>query len=231
MKKPLRLSILNKTNIHLSHDDFKSHPYLVPDNFIARHPEIRNWDPIKRSYFYSDYQLVEFLRKAESRPWFKNTLLLMAGDHAHWGLEGPGMTDVSLDHQALRRRFNTTMMIRIPGVSPKVMEDWDTSHIDIAPTILDLLGLDAISDGLGTSMLHPPPSDRYLASQDNTRQSIFAIHRSDSALIRDGEAKTCRVLSSSGNSEPCSDAQKSNLEKFENIFFKPIHMYLREQNR
>ncbi len=80
---------------------------------------------------YSDYAIGEFLRAAESKPWFKNTIFIVVGDHC---ASSAGKTELPVQN------YHIPLLVYAPGgqVKPGVVHTL-TSQIDYAPTLLGLL--------------------------------------------------------------------------------------------
>ena len=107
------------------------HPYKIPPELAGRftkgnleiHPSIQ----------YSDYALKQFFAKAERQPWFANTLFVITGDHT--GKSGRS------EYKNLLGYYRVPLLVYAPGLSSGQVRNRVTQHIDILPTVLDLLGL------------------------------------------------------------------------------------------
>jgi phosphoglycerol transferase MdoB-like AlkP superfamily enzyme len=80
---------------------------------------------------YTDWAIGEFARKAASRPWFKETLFVVVADHC---ASAAGQTRLPLN------RYHIPMIFYAPGLLKPGRYDRIASQIDLAPTLLDLLG-------------------------------------------------------------------------------------------
>jgi phosphoglycerol transferase MdoB-like AlkP superfamily enzyme len=82
---------------------------------------------------YADFALGRFLDAAQSRPWFGKTLVLVVADH-----------DVRVYGQDVIpvRRFQVPGLIVGADIEPRVVRSL-ASHIDLAPTLLSLMGVAA----------------------------------------------------------------------------------------
>lgn len=117
---------------------------------------------------YADYALGQFLRAAETHPWFDDTVFVFAADH---GARVYGREQIPL------KTYEIPLMIYAPKrIRPRRVETLMT-QIDVAPTVLGLLGLPYEAPFFGQDVLHTPP-DRRLA---------FFNHNHDVAVYRDGE--------------------------------------------
>ena len=91
---------------------------------------------------YSDLSLREFFKAAEKEKWFNNTIFIITADHTNY-LERPDFYST----------FHIPCLIYSPAhVTPGVNTS-PGSHIDILPTILDLLNISTVHSSMGKSML------------------------------------------------------------------------------
>ena len=96
---------------------------------------------------YTDYAIGEFLKKASKRPWFKNTVFVITGDHTSGAA---GRTDLPPS------RYLIPGIIYSPGnIVPRSISTL-CSQIDIPPTLFDLMGWSYYSSFFGRSVLNMP---------------------------------------------------------------------------
>ena len=118
---------------------------------------------------YADYALGYFLREAAKQPWFDNTLFVVVADH---GARVYGKAEVPLE------TYEIPLMIYSPKhVAPRQVDTLMT-QIDIAPTVLGLLGMQYEAPFFGIDALHERP--------DHTRIALFS-HNHDVAILRDNQ--------------------------------------------
>lgn len=114
-------------------------PYPVPEKY--KDTFRGGSHPILKSVQYTDYALKKFFECAQGQPWYKDTLFVFVADHT-----GP-LLDVSSDFKKLYEIF---MMIYSPEKNLSTLSDLKgysltnqyVQHIDILPTVVDLMGLD-----------------------------------------------------------------------------------------
>ena len=93
---------------------------------------------------YADWALGEFVRAAESRPWFEDTLLVIVADH---GPLRPGPTLVPANH------FRAPLVLYNPAqLAPQTIEVMG-STMSLPVTLLSLLGVPATEPFYGRSLL------------------------------------------------------------------------------
>jgi phosphoglycerol transferase MdoB-like AlkP superfamily enzyme len=90
----------------------------------------------------SDADLAAFIREVRSRPWLDDALVVITGDHSF----PTGQHDVSFNEVGVfEESFRTPLLVWWPGhLPPKRITSFEASQLDIAPSILDLLGIQVI---------------------------------------------------------------------------------------
>ena len=97
---------------------------------------------------YTDYAIGEFLRAAADKPWFKNTIFVIVGDHC---ASSAGKTELPIQN------YHIPLVIFAPGgqVKPGVVRPL-MSQVDYAPTLLGFLGWTYPSRFYGHDVLAQP---------------------------------------------------------------------------
>ncbi len=96
---------------------------------------------------YADHAIGEFMRAAAQRPWFKDTLFVIVADH---DARVYGRADIPLN------TYEIPLLFYAPGRLPAGRIDTPTSQIDVAPTVLGLLGLAYEAPFFGQNVLAWP---------------------------------------------------------------------------
>ncbi len=95
---------------------------------------------------YTDYAIGAFLTAAQTKPWFKDTVFVIVADHC---ASVAGKRDLEV------RKYEIPLFIWSPGnIAPRRF-DTMMSQIDVAPTVLGLLGVDYLSRFVGADALAP----------------------------------------------------------------------------
>lgn len=133
---------------------------------------------------YSDFWLGRFIEAFESHSASRPSLILLTADHG----ESLGEHGFFFQHgqSVLPELVRVPLIVVAPAVSPRRVPDV-VSHVDIAPTLLDLAGLPALSDPSGIS-LSPWMAGETL-SED---RAVFSDTEGESALY--GRDRLTRVL-------------------------------------
>jgi phosphoglycerol transferase MdoB-like AlkP superfamily enzyme len=117
---------------------------------------------------YADFALGYFLKEAEKHDWFKDTIFVVLGDH---GARVYGKAEIPL------KTYEIPLMIYAPAhLQPQAVTTL-TSQIDVAPTVLGLLGFAYEAPFFGTDVL---------ACSTCERMTLFS-HNHDVAVYKEGE--------------------------------------------
>lgn len=86
-----------------------------------------------------DEQLEDFFSEVKKRPWLNDALIVITGDHSFpTGQHGVEFNEVGYYEESFRIPF---LMVWPGHLAPRVVDDFEASQVDIAPTILDAMGL------------------------------------------------------------------------------------------
>ena len=129
--KPFFLQLMTTSN---------HRPYTYPDGRI----DIPSGSGREGALKYTDYAIGRFLAEAKSKPWFANTLFVFVADHT---AGSAGKEDLPVAN------YHIPMFIYGPGIVTPAEFTRLTSQIDIAPTLLGLMGFDYTSTFFGHNVL------------------------------------------------------------------------------
>jgi len=103
---------------------------------------------------YADWALGQFMTRARQSEWFNDTLFVFTGDHG-FGIP-PLITEAGLLHQ------HVPILFYGPGIfGPKgEVRHQVISQLDIAPTILGLLGVEPLHQSFGRNVFSLSPEDK-----------------------------------------------------------------------
>ena len=113
---------------------------------------------------YADYALGYFLREAAKQPWFDDTVFVVVADH---GARVYGKADIPL------KSYEIPLMFYSPKHLAPRRVDTLMTQIDIAPTVLGLLGLPYEAPFFGEDVLDHP----------NERRVALFSHNHDIAIL------------------------------------------------
>ena len=174
------------------HDQYKSHE-----------PEVPSWGKSLRDRYdgevtFTDKYVGKLLDFIASRPWGARTAILVSADHGEaFGEHGQFLHGFELWENLVR----VPLLFVVPGAPPHAV-DTPTSALDLAPTILALLGLAPEPTFEGRSLVPtifggPPPADRDVvldlpATSDSDRRR--AIVHGHLKLIAFGDDKLFQLF-------------------------------------
>ncbi|MFZ1784093.1 MAG: sulfatase-like hydrolase/transferase [Ferruginibacter sp.] len=128
-------------------------PYVYPEGRIDISPQTQSYQGAVK---YTDYAINKFLKDAQKKPWFNNTLFVIVSDHCS---KSAGKTDLPVD------RYHIPCIIYAPQLIKPAIENRLVSQIDLAPTILGLMNLNYTSRFMGFDIYHMnPKNDRAFIS-------------------------------------------------------------------
>lgn len=113
-------------------------PYTYPDGRI----DIPSPGGREGAVKYTDYAIGKFIKDAKTRPWFKDTLFVIVADH---GASVAGKSKLPVDKYHIPLVFYAPALLKPATYSPIV------SQVDIAPTLIGLLGKDGDEHFFGRS--------------------------------------------------------------------------------
>jgi choline-sulfatase len=128
--------------------------YMDPHDTYMSHKEAPKWgkrqrDKYDQELFFTDLWVGKFLDYCRTQPWWEKTALVVTSDHG----EAFG------EHGRYRHAFeiwemlvHVPMFFRVPGAPPHRI-DVPRSHIDIAPTVLDLMSVEPAPEFRGKSLV------------------------------------------------------------------------------
>lgn len=129
--KPFLLQLMTTSN---------HRPYTYPQGRV----DIASGSGREGALKYTDYAIGRFLAEAKTKPWFANTLFVFVADHT---AGSAGKEDLPVAN------YHIPLFIYGPGIVTPAEVTRLTSQIDIAPTLLGLLGFDYTSTFFGHNVL------------------------------------------------------------------------------
>lgn len=147
---------------------------------------------------YTDHAIGEFLEAARDKPWFHDTVFIIAADHG--GRAFPSVLDRPRSPaQEIEVFHRSPLAIFGAGVQPRQI-DFVTSQLDIAPTLLELLDVRTTHHFMGSSVLDSriPEEERFaVISSSNT----WSIRQGDRYCYGIGSSCALGGFPSCGDSE------------------------------
>ena len=97
---------------------------------------------------YADFAIGRFIEMARTKPWFDNTLFVIVADHC---ASSAGKTKIPVN------RYHIPAIVYAPKMISPQRVDTLASQIDLAPTLLAMLGLEGDDRFVGRDILNTPP--------------------------------------------------------------------------
>ena len=113
---------------------------------------------------YADYALGKFIEQSRSHSWFDNTLFVIVGDH---GARVYGREQIPI------KSYEIPLLIYAPGKVAAGKAEAVMSQIDVAPTVLGLLGLPYRSSFYGHDALSPSTKSNTIVFNHNYNVAIM----------------------------------------------------------
>ncbi len=164
--KPLYLNWMSST-MHV--------PFAMPEN-LGPNPDDMG-KRYERTFAYTDSAIGIVLDVINKSPRAHNTIIIVTGDHSF-----PTKSQASLaETQGIHAGYTwVTLLFAGPGV-PQMMQDREVSHVDIAPTLLPLLGIQASNHFVGQNLFALPQKNSTFSFRNNDlafQDSAFRTHAS-----------------------------------------------------
>lgn len=97
---------------------------------------------------YADWSLGELVDAARKEPWFKDTIFVFTADH----------TRGESEHHSLDDTFRIPFVVYAPGLVEPRAYDVVGSHLDVLPTLIDLMGIGGTFSAMGSPLFTKDPA-------------------------------------------------------------------------
>jgi phosphoglycerol transferase MdoB-like AlkP superfamily enzyme len=121
-------------------------PYTYPEGRVA----IPSGTGRAGAVQYTDWAIGAFIDAAAERPWFEDTVFVIVADHC---ASCAGRQAIAVP------KYHIPMIVYAPGRVPPREVDTLASQIDLAPTLLAMLGIEYESEFFGQDLLSIGPQD------------------------------------------------------------------------
>ena len=153
-------------------------PYVIPKKYDNRFNQ--GIIPMHKCVLYTDFSIRKFFDESKNSDWFKNTIFLFTADHSN--------KSYYPYYQKTINRFANPIMIYIPNNEFKGEVNSLASHMDIYPTIVDLIGYKKPFRSWGKSLVTPDDLNsivvNYLGggSYFIMNDSLISVHNGEKAI-------------------------------------------------
>jgi len=118
-------------------------PFKIPDQYKGKFKA--GYIQMHECIQYTDFAIEQFIASSKNEPWFKNTLFVFTADH--------GNQSYYELYQKTINRFATPIMFYSPGKSWGKERFELAQHMDIMPTVAQLIGYDKPIRSWGRSLV------------------------------------------------------------------------------
>lgn len=118
---------------------------------------------------YTDHALGRYLEQAATHPWFRDTLFVVLGDH---GASSAGRIEVPV------YRYHIPCLVYAPALVPPGDDPQLASQIDLAPTLLGMLGVGYRSTFLGVDLNRHHPGRALVSTYES-----LGLYRADRLTV------------------------------------------------
>jgi arylsulfatase A-like enzyme len=146
--------------------------FMDPDAPYLAHAEAPDFgneprDRYDAEVYFTDLWLGKLLEFAQRQPWWSRTAIVITGDHGEaFGEHGMSKHGSELWDVLLQ----TPLLIHAPGARPARIQQ-ARSQIDLAPTVVELMGLPRVSEFQGQSLM----SELYGAPAEARPAQLFEL--------------------------------------------------------
>lgn len=144
--QPMFLSMLTVSN---------HRPHTFPQQHLAWDERVGKFENSAR---YAAWAFADFVERARAHSWFADTVFIFVGDH------GPRINGAA---QVPVEGFRVPLLFYGPGIIPAGRNDTVGSSLDMAPTLLGLLGGSYDSPFFGVDLRHVPKGEGRIAMAHN----------------------------------------------------------------
>lgn len=187
-----------------SHD-----PFPIPARWKGRFP--KGTQDIHESLGYADMSIRKFFGTASTQPWYANTVFVITGDHTYQYNDHP------LWYRNPAGRFAVPIVFFSPDGRFTGRDTRTAQHLDILPSILDLVGYEGTVNTFGQSVFKRDRPDHALIHLggeyrwvDNDRMLLFNGRRANGLFDHHGDTLFARDLS---GAEPMGWAHRERAMK------------------
>lgn len=118
------------------------HPFVLPKEGVEEIARLDATD-MEKTHAYTDRAIGNYFKTVSQMPWFEETYFIITGDHCFHEMSHPEYN--SMDY------FHVPFLLLGPGIEPGV-DHRPANHLNVVPTLIDLLRLDTYHASLGVSL-------------------------------------------------------------------------------
>jgi phosphoglycerol transferase MdoB-like AlkP superfamily enzyme len=136
-------------------------PFKIPPQRKALFNGYSNESAFQKVLRYSDYSIQQFFNAVHDKPWFKNTIFIITGDHTNYA-----------KGNNFHSYFHVPLLIYAPDLIKPQRCNQIGSQVDILPTILDILHISTNHASMGRSLIDTSQT-HYTVVSNGTHYALF----------------------------------------------------------
>lgn len=141
-------------------------PYVVPAEFKNKIP--KGTSLMHQPVGYTDYAFKKFFEAAKKQPWFENTIFIITADHCN-------LVNYNEEyHHKIMNRLAVPILFYSPKYKLKGESNELAQHIDIFPTVMDIIGYNKPFRSWGRSLMDKKQGIQPFVINYNTGMYNFA---------------------------------------------------------
>jgi phosphoglycerol transferase MdoB-like AlkP superfamily enzyme len=167
-----------------NHHPFPSEFPIPPPPSLEHSEERGIYLNYQKGLHYTDHAVGHLIEVAQSKPWFKDTIFVFLGDHGTW-LFPETLSRQLTPTEKIEAFFRVPLIIWSPAHVKPQRSSLVASQIDVAPTVLDLLGLQGSNAFEGVSLLQDVLPEKRFALLGN--EGVWSIRQGDDYCYATGQ--------------------------------------------
>lgn len=152
-------------------------PYIVPEKYKNKLP--KGDIPMHQPVAYTDLAFKKFFESAKKESWFQNTIFIITADHCNQ------VNYMEEYYDKMVNRLAVPILIYKPNSDLKGESNQLAQHIDIFPTVMDLIGYDKPFRSWGRSLLNRPNDIEPFVINHNT--GLYYYQKGNYLCVFDGK--------------------------------------------
>lgn len=152
-------------------------PYVVPEKYKNKLP--KGDIPMHQPVAYTDLAFKKFFESAKKEPWFQNTIFIITADHCNQ------VNYMEEYYDKMVNRLAVPILIYKPNSNLVGESNQLAQHIDIFPTVMDLIGYDKPFRSWGRSLLNRPNDIEPFVMNHNT--GLYYYQKGNYLCVFDGK--------------------------------------------
>ena len=152
-------------------------PYIVPEKYKNKLP--KGDIPMHQPVAYTDLAFKKFFESAKKEPWFQNTIFIITADHCNQ------VNYMEEYYDKMVNRLAVPILIYKPNSDLVGESNQLAQHIDIFPTVMDLIGYDKPFRSWGRSLLNRPNDIEPFVINHNT--GLYYYQKGNYLCVFDGK--------------------------------------------